>query len=703
MRDPAGICGRVPELISLAGAHPGLKAAIATGDPHAVHRALRAARRVTTGEECATLDMLLSRRSLFLRPLGSVPSMHTVNGIGTTIYGRVEADEEAGTYVATHWFVFLFVPVLPLGQYLVSDAGASTYRFYGRVPEGALVWAWRRAAWVSAALLLASATWAGLEAWAYAKIDVVNPLDAPLRVTIGDQVKSIPPGTRARFELPRGEWVAVIALADGTPVEAIEFDTRERAEVVALNPLGAAPIYTMVAVYGEVGSLVEPRVHCGEERVRVHDVDDAWKDPPPTRPREERRRVVQLAEGGWRTCAAELWQRGEAARAAEIARRVAGLFPENLDAVAMAAGLTQRADTAAAAADWLLPIADAYPLEIQIQRELAFSLQQAGRGDEALARYRELHAANHDNPDAIYLLARVEADPAETEDLVMAGLERAPSHTGLLRVLGWLRLQQHRWTEAEEALARAAVADPENAGGYLVDRVSALAGAGRVDEVMPLLAASLDAERPAAPILVLWAALAPRSRDPAAANQDLAARLETLRANEGEAAAALVLLAAGRPLATGVDSTVAEVDRPLVQVAAALLDHPDEAARRAGALAPSQLARLDAASWILLRGEAMRAGNTALQTALDEALDLPPPAVPTLAPFSARAAREYIGGHGENNAFNSLVPAEKAAALLARSRQLSLRRGEAERLRREAEANDPLHGLVSHAASTWPP
>ncbi|MBM4392487.1 MAG: hypothetical protein FJ090_15305 [Deltaproteobacteria bacterium] len=204
MRDPAGICGRVPELIALAEAHPAAKRAIATGDPHAVYRALRAIRPRSGEEERETVEMLLSRRALFLRPLGTPPSMHTVSGIGTSLHGREEFDGEAGTYVATHCLAVFSVPVLPLGQYLVSDAGPSTFVFYGRPPETALVRAWRRAAWAIAALLLGSATWAGLEACAHAKVDVFTPLDAPMGATIDGRSGMIAPGGD-------GGWRACVA------------------------------------------------------------------------------------------------------------------------------------------------------------------------------------------------------------------------------------------------------------------------------------------------------------------------------------------------------------------------------------------------------------------------------------------------------------------------------------------------------------
>jgi hypothetical protein len=57
--------------------------------------------------------------------------MYSINGIGTTLYGRrylskkelrsigVEVPEGMHPYIATKWFVFLFIPLIPLGSYVV--------------------------------------------------------------------------------------------------------------------------------------------------------------------------------------------------------------------------------------------------------------------------------------------------------------------------------------------------------------------------------------------------------------------------------------------------------------------------------------------------------------------------------------------------------------------------------------------------------
>lgn len=44
--------------------------------------------------------------------------MQTLNGIGTKLYGKTEMDPD-GSYVATEWFVILYLPIFPLGSYRV--------------------------------------------------------------------------------------------------------------------------------------------------------------------------------------------------------------------------------------------------------------------------------------------------------------------------------------------------------------------------------------------------------------------------------------------------------------------------------------------------------------------------------------------------------------------------------------------------------
>ncbi|MFB3812672.1 MAG: hypothetical protein ACE14L_01060 [Terriglobales bacterium] len=62
------------------------------------------------------------------------PSLYTFNGIGVRFYGRRDFDTKTKTYITVHWFVVLFLPILPLACYRVSDSGPNLWTIYGRVP-----------------------------------------------------------------------------------------------------------------------------------------------------------------------------------------------------------------------------------------------------------------------------------------------------------------------------------------------------------------------------------------------------------------------------------------------------------------------------------------------------------------------------------------------------------------------------------------
>lgn len=54
-------------------------------------------------------------------PIRSAPTLSTLNGIGTQLYGD------------TVYFVVLFLPLFPLARYSVLDTGAGKYQFYGKL------------------------------------------------------------------------------------------------------------------------------------------------------------------------------------------------------------------------------------------------------------------------------------------------------------------------------------------------------------------------------------------------------------------------------------------------------------------------------------------------------------------------------------------------------------------------------------------
>jgi hypothetical protein len=69
-----------------------------------------------------------------LEPIDSAPSLYTINGCGVTLYGNTDPDKESGSYMATYYFVLIFIPIFPICRYRVINSGGNSYRFLGKGP-----------------------------------------------------------------------------------------------------------------------------------------------------------------------------------------------------------------------------------------------------------------------------------------------------------------------------------------------------------------------------------------------------------------------------------------------------------------------------------------------------------------------------------------------------------------------------------------
>jgi hypothetical protein len=65
-------------------------------------------------------------------PIDGVPSLGSVNGFGFTLYGKSDLEPINNSYMTTHYFICLFVPVFPVGRYRVVDEGSNVYNFLGK-------------------------------------------------------------------------------------------------------------------------------------------------------------------------------------------------------------------------------------------------------------------------------------------------------------------------------------------------------------------------------------------------------------------------------------------------------------------------------------------------------------------------------------------------------------------------------------------
>ncbi len=75
------------------------------------------------------------------------PILFTLIGIGATFRGKRNYDPGTKTYVANHWLTFLFLPIIPLGAYRVTDE----YEIHGKAPLPKFL---KIARWAIAAFIL---------------------------------------------------------------------------------------------------------------------------------------------------------------------------------------------------------------------------------------------------------------------------------------------------------------------------------------------------------------------------------------------------------------------------------------------------------------------------------------------------------------------------------------------------------------------
>lgn len=82
----------------------------------------------------ANLAIARQNHHLFcnLRTISSAPSLHTINGVGFSLYGNSDYDLPSKTYMATYYFVFFFIPIFPIRRYRVRSTGDGGYQFLGK-------------------------------------------------------------------------------------------------------------------------------------------------------------------------------------------------------------------------------------------------------------------------------------------------------------------------------------------------------------------------------------------------------------------------------------------------------------------------------------------------------------------------------------------------------------------------------------------
>ncbi len=484
----------------------GVAHAIATGSPKAIHAALLKKRKGTTPAESRRIDEALDERRLFAEAT-KPPGLSTLNGVGTRLYGKADRGDD-GTYIATRYLTAVFVPVVPLGSYLVSDGGSGGWTFHAKVPLSGVHRIWRAAVGVLCAvlaLLIVGALW-----WSqgHADVQLVNGLDVPVHIAIGEHEQTIRPGERIAVEVAEGTYALGVTTMNGTVLDERTVEVDGGADLIVCNVLGAAPIVLEGVPYTASGvpeRVAEEngwiRTKAGVPWIVVDDVDLVFEASPDQidMPRGKDvvvRSVARLDSGGWRVAVQALYGTGELQRAAELACRAALTTPDDIEPFFLAWRYTQAAgdsELSLRLADDLVRVAPDVIDAHRIRQEI---LLGEGAEDALLSEYRTRFEANADSPFHGYLYARI-----LPHDEGLAIYERLiathPDDPWLRRGAGWITYQRGEWSAAIEHLSREVQTAPERIvelGGMLARAQLATGdGMAALDSLLAAIEGSGDA------------------------------------------------------------------------------------------------------------------------------------------------------------------------------------------------------------------
>ncbi len=509
LRDPVGLALRCPELAELAQRSPALRRAIERGRPLDAYRALFWASKMGRfGKQSDVAVQLLSQRRIFVKALGRAPVMFTLNGVGTRLYGRSDIDVQDGTYVATLFLVFLFVPVFPFASYLVrgsQDRPGKAWTFLAKVPLATETHFWQRVGALGLIALIGFGLVRALSGYRNNTLYVANGFDRALTVEVsGSRPLSIDAQSEQGIFTTVGSHRLVVR--DGARVVEETTVDVPRGHVTAVwNVLGAAPVVVTPIVYaspsGGTQSGEAPEILCGKELFTRGDIDYAFTEPPKSIPSSTSggstvKWYLLLSPGGAPACIAYLWEQGDAVSAGRLGMTVARALvvpAAALDGVMQAALREVPAAEAEAFAKELLSHDDS----VEAHRIYQDALLHAGQRDRAMREY-DARLAARPSADAEYLALRVK--PYEEERTRMdAVVARYPSHPFLLRAQLFVHASALDFEGVVAAAERLRAVKPESWRELLDWHVEALVALARGPEARGLVPSSFGERGPRAP------------------------------------------------------------------------------------------------------------------------------------------------------------------------------------------------------------
>lgn len=315
-QDPLGLLERAPVLRELLHL-PGVADAIAAGKAHKLYGRLLEARRKGVGQRFM-IDEALRDSRLFLQPL----KKHTKI---LNLRGRSEEAPD-GTYVATEYLTVLaFIPLLPLGRYLVRDLPDRGVEVFGRLPASPGMRRHRKLVGAAAGLAALVAAFLVFDASQTNDLHLLNSLDIPVDVSVAGEVVRVEPQQRQVVKVPTEMQALAAHTPDGRLLERLEVEIPSFTQFVGFNVLGATPLFAGAIVYGSPTQYGEepPSVFYGGQSFVARKASYVFEEPPETirlrrGSKRQTRWLVDLPMLDWRVTVAwfvEMEEKPEAALA----------------------------------------------------------------------------------------------------------------------------------------------------------------------------------------------------------------------------------------------------------------------------------------------------------------------------------------------------------------------------------------------------
>jgi hypothetical protein len=364
----------------------------------------------------------------------------------------------------------------------------------------------------------------------------------------------------------------------------------------------------------------------------------------------------------------------DALRVFEARARLAGWStPDAYQAIAMATALDP-ADGVRVARAALA----ARPEDTTVERAYQNAMRASGQEAALVAEYRRRAEAAPGSARAQYLLLRLLRGP-EQAALGEQLLARFPADPDLLRIVTALRTTAGDFAGADASWRALQAAAPQAALEVLPEEAVSLVSLGRRDEALSLLQRTFDAtgepgSRSGPAVLFARVAALARSTEPD----------KLVRQLEKDGPDPLLRARAGLPVKDGSHTR-------LVQLLLAAGRDPAAALTAAAALTVPEASVLDAGTWGLLYGEAVRTGAAAASKALAR--------YGPLVGTELEAFRRFV--RGEAAAPPDMELDLRAAAQLVRSRNAAVPAAERARLVAQARHDDVLAGNVTRAIGAW--